>query len=115
METPTTTSDNSSTVNQQKEQEQTSATSGTFTVYHTPQTYRLSRRRLSKNNSNNSEDEDEYASHVLPWEEASTGPQSLFKTRPPDVKYPTGITDPNQIRFYTITIDGYKVLLLFNN
>ena len=68
-------------------------------VYHTPETYRISRRNLRKENNTDA--------RILPWEEVIEGPQSLFKTRPPTIKYPTGVTDPNQIRFYTITMEGF--------
>ena len=109
MASSTSADDNISGENEQHEQVQRQEKTPEY-VYHTPQTYRLSRRRLRKSTTDNANDESEtnqYDSHILPWEEASKGPQSLFKSAPPMIKYPTGITDPNQIRFYKIRIDGY--------
>ena len=53
------------------------------------------------------EDTDEFVDYELPWEEVTRGPRSLFKYSPPKIKYPAGITDPNKIKFYKLTIDGF--------
>ena len=85
---------------------------------HTPTTYRLARARRRAINITGSNwetstedltrgDPNEFDDYQLPWEEVTSGPQSLFRYAPPKVKYPAGIEDPNKIKFYKLTIDGF--------
>ena len=81
---------------------------------HTPETYRRFQRARSSTVSYTGEfstpgdkDASSFVNYQLPWEEATHGPQSLFRYSPPKIKYPSGIEDLNKIKFYKLTIDGF--------
>ena len=79
----------------------------------TPTTYRLAQARKKAISTSDWEssakagDPNEFDDYQLSWEEVTSGPQSLFRYSPPKVKYPAGIEDPNKIKFYKLTIDGF--------
>ena len=81
---------------------------------HTPETYRKFQRSRTSAVTHGGEWEtpedgnaNEFDNYQLPWEDVTNGPQSLFKYSPPKIKYPAGIEDPNKIKYYKLTIDGF--------
>jgi hypothetical protein len=78
---------------------------------HSPKTLKASRKRklstTETGDASGADDVNEYENYVLPWEDATEGPQTLFKKGAPKIKYPAGSKDTNKIGFYITTIDGF--------